>query len=520
MSTTSSVGSRSVTQPQVQQTPPEPPAAPEPSAPSAPEPAATPESYFQDGFQPAQAQQAQPAQAQQAQPAQEAANNGLPLPPQGTEVSASHDIQTSPVSGVRVESSARVTNTKVEPGLNNTVTIEASASIGNYVGGEAGREGQVTVGGTALAGQKFTYETKVSPQQADAIRNGTAQLPNPFDPLNMPEGSAEVLKGQNYVSTEFEAAYRHIAAESKVTDLRGAGMGVERLDGNRVRISAGPVNAIENEAFFGVGGENWAVGLKNKQGLENTSMRVAELDLSTQEGMDKYQRFLMTGQVPEADGNTVTRSGTTETLKYTNETSVRANLGPIDINATLASSEAERKVTNYTDGSRSEEFSMTYGQGVNLTINKDFDFRGSPVANPDKPTYALTMGRVDPASSSYLASAFAQDPDSAEARGYHDGPAQDAQISFTPEQAQEMQRLATAYVQKYNPGSSIEDASVLGTSGFMRQVAMARNADEVAAVFARATSSGSIAEHLLSLRAEPENIGRPLPGTLRLQNAP
>ncbi len=480
----------------------------EAQAPSAPQTDPAAAAYYQDGFDPAQAQQAQQAAG------------GVPLPPQGTEVSVSHDIKNSEVSGVRVEASAKVTNAKVEPGLNNTVTLEASASIGNYVGGEAGREGQVTVGGTALTGTKFTYETKVSQQQADAIRNGTAALPNPFDPLSMPEGSAAVFKGQNYASTEFEASYRHIAAESKVTDFRGAGMGVERLDGNRVRISAGPVNAIENEAFFGVGGENWAVGLKNKQGLENTSMRTAELDLSTQEGMDKYQRFLMTGQVPEADGNTVTRSGTTETLKYTNETSLRANLGPVDVNVQLLGSEAERKSTQYSDGSRSDEITMSYGQGVNLTINKETDFRGQPVQNPDKPTYAVTMGKVDGTSSSYLASAFAQDPDSAQAQSYHRGPAQDVQISFTPEQAQEMQRLATEYVQRHNPGQSLENASLLGTSGFMRQIAMARNSDEVAAAFARATSTGAIAEHLLNLRAEPANIGRPLPGTLKLQNSP
>lgn len=483
---------------------------PEVQAPSEKPKDEIPETYYKDEFDPSQL-------GEQTQ----GLRDGAPPRPLGTtEVSASHDIKTSEVSGIRVEASAKTTNAKVEPGLNNTVTIEASASIGDYVGVEAGKEGQLTAGSARLKGQKFTYETKVSQEQADAIRTGTADLPNPFDPLNMPEGSAAVFKGQNYVSTEFEGAYRHIATEAKVTDLRGAGMAVEKLDGNRVKITSGSVNAIENEAFFGAGGKNWAVGLKNKQGLENTSMRMAELDLSTQEGMDKYQRFLITGQVPEADGNTVTRSGTTQSLKLNSETSLRGNLGPVDINLQFMGNEGERKTTQYTDGSKSDELTLSYDQSANLTISKDFDFRGAQVEDPDKPTYALTMGQVDPRSSSYLASAFAEDPDSAEALSYQGQPTQDAQISFTTAQAQEMQRLATEYVQRHNPGPNTADTALTGTSAFMQQIAEARNSDEVAAVFAKATSNGSIAEHLLNLRAEPENAGRPLPGTLKLQNSP
>jgi hypothetical protein len=512
-STVGPVSARNVPQAQVQETKPEQPAVQEPSKPSEQEPAAIPENYFRDSFVPG------------GQQAEALVTNGTPpVPPQGTEVSISHDIQASEVRGVRVDASAKMTNTKVEPDLSNTVTIEASASIGSYVAAStapgAAKDDPVTLEGKALAGQKFTYETKVSQEQANAIRNGTGQLPNPFDPLSMPAGSAAVFKGQNYVSTELEGAYRNIAAESKVTDLRGVGMSVEKLDDKRVKISAGPVDAVENEAYLGLKDKHLAFGVKNKKALEDSSMRVAELDVSTQEGMDKYQRFLVTGQVPEADGNGVTKSGTTQTLKLTDETSARANVGPFEVSAQLASSEGERKVTQYTDGSRSEELSLNYGQNVSLTVSKDFDFRGLP-EDTGKPTYALTMGKVDPGSSSYLAAAFADDVDSAEAKSYESKPAQDAQISFTPEQALEMQRMATEYVQKYNPpGTSLESASNLGTPGFMRQVAMAKNADEVAALFAKAPSSGSVASHLLNLRLEPENVGKPLPGNLRMQTSP
>jgi hypothetical protein len=313
-----------------------------------------------------------------------------------------------------------------------------------------------------------------------------------------------------------EAAYRHIATEAKVTDLQGVGMSVEKQEGNKVRISSGPVNAIENEAYVGLADKDLSIGLKNKQGLENSTMRVADLDLSTQEGLDQYHRFLLTGKVPEADGNTVTRSGTTQTLKITNETSVQASIGPVDINAQLLSSEGERKVTQYTDGSKSDEVSLDYGRGNNLTISKDFDFLGKPVTDPEKPTYALTMGAVNPDSSSQLAAAYAQDPDSAEAQSYRNQPAQDARISFTPEEAQEMQRLATDYVQRHKLGPT--DVPTTGTAGFMQRIAEARNADEVAAVFAKASSNGMIAEDLMNLRAE--NPDKPLPGTLKLQNAP
>ncbi len=463
-----------------------------------------------------------PAQAQYygdiwepARQAEKVANGATPLPPQGTEVSASHDIKKpNEITGIRVEASAKVTNTKVEPGLNNTVTLEASASIGTYVGVEAGKEGQLQAGSARLAGQKFTYETKVSKEQEQAIRNGTAQLPNPFDPRGMPEGSAAVLKGQNYESTEFEAAYRNIAIENKVSDFKGAGMAVEKLDGNRVRISSGPVNAIENEAYVGLKDENLAIGLKNKRGLENSTMKVAELDVSTQEGMDKYQRFLLTGQVPEADGNTVSRSGTTSSLKLTNETSAQVSIGPVDINAQLMASEGERKTTQYTDGSKSDEINLSYGQGINLAINKETDFLGNTVASPDKPTYALTMGQVSPGASSYLASAYAEDPNSAEAKSYHNGPAQDVQISFTPEQAQELQRMAADYAQRH-PSKLPGD-----TSQVMQQIAEARNSDEVAAVLAKVQSDGDLAEHLLRLRTDPANRATPLPGSIKHQNSP
>jgi hypothetical protein len=475
--------------------------------PSTQEKPAADEQYYQDGFTPAEQ-------------ARKVANNAPPLPPQGEEIAISQDIKTSPVSGLQVEASAKVTNTKVEPGLTNTVTMEASASIGRYVGVEAGQESKVSAGDKRIEGQKFTYETKVTKEQEEAIRNGTAELPNPFDPRSMPEGSAAVLKGQNYKGTDFEFAYRHIATEAKVTDLQGVGMSVEKQADNKVRISSGPVKAIENEAYVGLAHKDISVGLKNKQGLENTTMRVADLDLSTQEGLDKYHRFLITGQVPEADGNTVTRSGTTQTLKLTNETSAQVSLGPVDISKQLLSTEGERKTTQYTDGSKSDEVSLTYGRGSNLTISKEFDFLGNPVTDPDKPTYALTMGQLDPRSSSSLAAAYAEDPDSAEAASYRGKPAQDAQISFTPEQAQEMQRMATEYVQNHNDLSSttLQDAVLTGTSDFMQQVALARNADEVAAVFAKASSNGRLADDLMNLRAD--NPDKPLPGTLKLQNSP
>lgn len=77
-----------------------------------------------------------------------------------------------------------------------------------------------------------------------------------------------------------------------------------------------------------------------------------------------------------------------------------------------------------------------------------------------------------------------------------------------------MQRLAADYAQRH-PSKLPGD-----TPAFMQQIADARNTDEVAAVFAKASSDGQLAEHLLRLRADPANRGQPLPGTLKLQNSP
>jgi len=378
----------------------------------------------------------------------------------------------------------------------------------------AGKEGHITAGGNRLEGQKFTYETKVSKEQEQAIRDGTAQLPNPFDPVNMPEGSTAVFKGQKYQGTAFEASYKHIAAEAKMTDFRGAGMSVEKLENNKVRISSGPVNAVESEVYAGLKSKELALGLKAKQTEERTHMKVAELDLNTQEGQDRYHRFLLTGEVPQADGDTVSRSGTVETHKISNEASAQLSIGPVDINAQLRADEGERKVTQYTDGSKSEEISLTYGQGNNLTISKDFDFRGTSVPDSHKPnpTYTLTLGKVDPRSAYQLEAAFAQDVAAAEAKDYRNNPTQDAQISFSPEDALEMKRMATEYVHKHNDlsNTSLQDAVLHGTSATMQQLALARNADEVAAVLAKSASNGRLAEDLAMLQSE--NADKPLPG--------
>jgi hypothetical protein len=469
--------------------------------PSTQEKPAADEPYYQDGFTPAEN-------------ARKVVNSTPPLPPRGEEAAISQDIKTTPVNGIQVEASTKVTNTKVEPDLKNTVTIEASASISRYVGVEAGQESKISAGDKRIEGQKFTYETKVTTEQEEAIRNGTAELPNPFDPRSMPEGSSAVLKGQDYKGTDFEFAYRNIALESKVTDFQGTGMSVEKQGDNKVRISSGPVSAIENEAYAGLKNENMALGLKNKRGLENSTMKVADLDLSTQEGMDKYQRFLITGEVPEADGNTVARSGTTQTLKITNETSAQVTLGPIDISKQLMGTEGERKTTQYTDGSKSEEASLTYGQNINLTISKDFDFTGAQEDDSKKPTYTLTMGQLDRGSSAQLAGSFAEDLATSDSNSYLNKPAQDAQLTFTRQEAQELQQLAADYSQR-NPSKLPGD-----TSAIMQQIANARNTDEVAAVLARSRSDGDLAEHLNRLRLDPANRAKKLPGNLRLENSP
>ena len=84
----------------------------------------------------------------------------------------------------------------------------------------------------------FTSTYKVSLPGEGTVEQAAAV--NPFDPTTIPVGGSVTVDGSNFVDTSFEASFRYIGTQTKISDAAGVSYTVERVDENTVRVLAGP----------------------------------------------------------------------------------------------------------------------------------------------------------------------------------------------------------------------------------------------------------------------------------------
>jgi hypothetical protein len=377
----------------------------------------------------------------------------------------------------------------------DNLSPEARKLIGRAKGGLVHFEYEKQVGG------RFTVEAKITPEQARKIDAGELAVPNPFDPVSMPTGTSMLIKGQALQSTSMDLGYRLFQTESGVTELDGFGIGVEKLDEEKVRVTTGPVATVENEVFVGLGTGDFKVGLGGETTLEGTHMRTAEFDLASAEGRQAYQEFLRTGVVPNSLTPGVEKSGRIDTLSMDSKGFAELKIGSFGGRAEFGSSEGERRTVTWDNGRKDETLYLRYNDRA-MQIRRELDAEGDVV--PGSAQYKIVGADTHPACAGYAQMAFTNLDKSPSLKGN-----KDVQITMTESDLLEIRRRAQDFV-KAHPS---------GMPSLEQTIAESKDADEVAMWLVRHGVDGSmnsVFEDLVGLRASTDGRA-PLPGRIEMQ---
>lgn len=353
---------------------------------------------------------------------------------------------------------------------------------------------------STFEGARLSYEAVVTPEQGALLANGnTDGMPNPLDPLNMPEGTSVLMRGQTLTGSTFEANYKAFTVGGTHTELSGMGFGITRGEGSIVEIYSGPVETVENSAFLGLGRQGTlAIGIGSDTSMETRNMQVARIDLSTAEGQAAYQAFISGGRVPDWAPPGVQQSGTTEVFSHEYASFIGLQVGGLSIGG---SSDANGTITQTTWADGTIEYGNTYTSASGVTT----DVRGTVGAdgNLDQATAQWTVVRadLDPILASYLNASY----NTNEVNKQFDGP-QHAQISFNSAQLMEMRDRARESVVALNGQEKLDnlDSGLESPwwSATSERLAVCKTPDEVFAVLSDDFHGGTVIEGMLSMSFE------------------
>ncbi|MEZ5706600.1 MAG: peptidoglycan-binding protein [Burkholderiaceae bacterium] len=232
----------------------------------------------------------------------------------------------------------------------------------------------------ASTGERLTYQAVVPPDVGARIAAGEmSAAPNPVDPMNMPIGSSVLISGESFTAQSFSARYKKLHFDETLTSLEGQGLGIRRVDENIFEITTGPMEAMERDAFLGVGSGDLSVGISRETRLEGQEISVAQLDLSTPEGRHAYETYMQTGTVPTSEAPGVFRVGERGQLSVSDSASLALNAGPLGVSVgTDAALNATQ--TQWTDGTSevqtdwrypaSGTYSYTHTAGADGTVDE------------------------------------------------------------------------------------------------------------------------------------------------------
>ncbi|MFD1299291.1 hypothetical protein ACFQ4Q_21920, partial [Lysobacter gummosus] len=372
---------------------------------------------------------------------------------------------------------------------------------------------------TGFEGSRLSYEATVTPQQGARLDNGdTTAMPNPLDPLAMPEGTSVLMRGQNLTGSDFALNFKsYVGIGGTHTELEGAGFGVRKMEGSVVEVYAGPMETVENATMFGLGKVgSYSVGLSVETSSETRSLQTARIDLSTQEGRDAYQTFMSGGKVPDWNPPGVQRSGTTEVFNAEHAARLGIDLGPVSMGIGNSS---QLTITRnvWQDGTVDQTNSyQSMGQTTDVQFQVGAD--GKPVK--DSTQWTLVLPNTSDVAASYFNSAYHP----GELNKKFDGD-QHLQFEFTDSNLMSLRDRARQSVGNLggeeHGGERLRDLDSGRVTPFpndvTEQIAIAKTPDEVFAAISRSGQAGC--EDFVSMMMWGDQRNTALPGTFKMQDA-
>lgn len=366
---------------------------------------------------------------------------------------------------------------------------------------------------TEFEGARLSYEAVLTPGQGTQIANGDlGGVPNPLDPLNMPQGTSLLMRGQSLTGSTFEANWKAFTVGGTHTELSGLGFGVTRGEGSIVEVYSGPVDTVENSAFFGLGRQGaLALGVGSDLSMETREMQIARIDLSTSEGQAAYQTFVSTGRVPDWSPPGVQQSGTTEVFSHEYASFIGLQVGGLtlggsnDANGTIAR-------TTWADGTVDYSNTYTSTGGVTTDVRYQLDDAGNP--DYSNATWTVVRANLDPTLANYLESAY----DPSRANQFPDN-AQHTQQTFTTDALMALRDRARDYVVEMQGQEKLDnldsDVETPWWSSQEEALAIADTPEEVFAVLGNDFHGGAVIQSLLGMTVD----GNTLPGQFRMIDA-
>ena len=270
------------------------------------------------------------------------------------------------------------TNATVVSGLNTKNGVTTFTSSGDVSvslqGGASG--GHVGLSAGHTSGIKSSFEVSMPEQAAKSTAPRTV---SPFSPDSMPTGTVVKMDGSSYSTNEFKATFKHLATQTKVTDESGVSLLVEKTDTNKVRVTAGPKEAINAYNGVGIDFEVASIMLGRNDKLETAHLKTAEFDLSTPEGKAAYNDFLANGNMPEDNGTGISSVKTIEKLDFSSQSKLDIKLGPVNIGWESGKNTANVVQTRHPDGTADRVFVGGYYNSVPLTIVRKYDKNGREI---------------------------------------------------------------------------------------------------------------------------------------------
>jgi hypothetical protein len=376
------------------------------------------------------------------------------------------------VKGLKISFGTEISHTsnvESEDGF-TTVTNEGSMSVN--LGGEVDL-GTVGFGANYTEGVKTKYQVRMSDEDYARVQSGQAEMPDPFNPDSMPEGSSVLLNSTDFQGTGFEASYRNLSLETNVTEEQGVSVAVEKTGENTVRVTAGPTEAIENSFQLGLSLGPASVHIGNDTRLDEFTLKTAEFDLSTDQGRAAYNNFLATGQLPEDNGTGISDVATVEKINYNSTTSAGVELGPLGGSVELGSSDLNIVKTTYPDGSVDQVTDAKLHAGTPVHLEQHFNADGTEDSSKTK--ISMFLEGADGGAESEFANAYGVD------QSDFDGDS-DIYLEFTPEQAMELTERAQQYIEQWEEDSGMkwDEFSHLQDDNLIAELAKADNPTEVA----------------------------------------
>ncbi len=308
---------------------------------------------------------------------------GLTFEPRSIEAEAGRiggSITSGPYSGVEVELSWDPS--RPGPDGRFPVTLEVMSEVGTMSQGELrvgpfGAEGGTAAG---IAGSR-TYTLNLTQAELERLQTGQLPLPTLADPLSMPPGSQLMMSAEVFGSSNLSASFGPLSMSDEVRASAGYSFGVERLEGDRVRLTVGPTEALERTQGFGLGFEVGSVEvsaeLSRTTEVSNAALASVELDLSTPEGQAAYEQFLLTRNLPP-DGPGVSNRTTSQVLSVDQAAAAGLTVGPLSVGGALWSESTSMVVTQQGGVTTATVSASAAYSGNNIATSYRFE-NGQPV---------------------------------------------------------------------------------------------------------------------------------------------